>query len=85
MARHLPEGAERSRQILALLLALGEARRLTSGQLVEALATCKEAAEIARAEGAPADLARAAERMNGGAPQDTRAAEVLGSGRAKAR
>ncbi|TMJ57921.1 MAG: guanylate cyclase [Alphaproteobacteria bacterium] len=60
MARHLPEGAERSRQILALLLALGEARRLTSGQLVEALATCKEAAEIARAEGAPADLARAA-------------------------
>jgi class 3 adenylate cyclase/tetratricopeptide (TPR) repeat protein len=60
MARDLPEGADRSRQILALLLALGDAQRLTSGQLVEALATCKEAAELARAEGAPADLARAA-------------------------
>jgi class 3 adenylate cyclase len=60
MARGLPEGADRSRQILALLLTLGDARRLTSGQLVEALATCKEAAELARTEGSPADLARAA-------------------------
>jgi hypothetical protein len=60
MVRGLPEGADRSRQILRLLLALGEAQRLTSGQLVEAFATCKEAAEIARAEGSPADFAQAA-------------------------
>jgi predicted ATPase len=60
MARGLPEGPDRSRQILALLLALGEAQPVTNGQLVEAFATCKEAAEIARAEGVPADLARAA-------------------------
>jgi len=59
MVRSLPEGTNRSRQILALLLALGEAQRLTSGQLLEGLTTCKEAAEVARAEGAPADLARA--------------------------
>jgi tetratricopeptide (TPR) repeat protein len=60
MARGLPEGADRSREILALLLALGDAQRLTSAQLVEALATYKEAAELARAEASPADLARAA-------------------------
>jgi ATP/maltotriose-dependent transcriptional regulator MalT len=60
MARGLPDGGDRSRQMLAMLLALGEAQRLTSGQLAEALATCKEAAEIARVEGTPADLARAA-------------------------
>jgi class 3 adenylate cyclase/tetratricopeptide (TPR) repeat protein len=60
IARGLPEGADRSRQILALLLALGDAQRLTHGQLVEAWATCKEAAELARRGGSPADLARAA-------------------------
>jgi class 3 adenylate cyclase/tetratricopeptide (TPR) repeat protein len=60
LARRLPECPDRSRQVLALLLALGDARRRTSGQLVEALATGKEAAELARAEGVPADLARAA-------------------------
>ena len=60
MARGLPDGADRSRQILALLLALGDAQRFTSGQLVEALRTCREAAEIARTEGAPADFVRVA-------------------------
>ena len=56
----MPECAERSRLILGLLLGLGDAQRLTSGQLVEALATCKQAAELARDQGSPADLARAA-------------------------
>ena len=60
MARDLPESPERSRYILALLLALGEAQRLTNARLIEAFATCKEAAELARAEGSPVDLARAA-------------------------
>jgi tetratricopeptide (TPR) repeat protein len=60
MARGLPNGADRSRQILALLLALAEAQRMTNGQLVEAFATCKEAAEIARAEGSAAEFVRAA-------------------------
>jgi class 3 adenylate cyclase/tetratricopeptide (TPR) repeat protein len=60
LARALPEGRTRSRHILDLLLALGETQQLTSRQLVEALATFKEAAEIARTEGSPADLARAA-------------------------
>ncbi|MGC2203912.1 MAG: hypothetical protein WA633_27670, partial [Stellaceae bacterium] len=64
MARGLPESADRSRYTLALLLALGEAQRMTSGQLVEAFTTCKEAAEIARAEGASADFARAALAAN---------------------
>jgi predicted ATPase len=60
IARALPEGAERSRLILGLLLGLGDAQRFTSGQLVEALGTCKEATEIARTEGTPADFVRAA-------------------------
>src|SRR5439155_13248720 len=60
MARGLPEGADRSRQILALLLALGDARSMTSGRLVEAFATYREAAEIARSEGSTRDFARAA-------------------------
>jgi tetratricopeptide (TPR) repeat protein len=60
MARGLPEGADRSRQVLALLLALGDARCLTSGRLVEAFATYREAAEMARADGSPTDFARAA-------------------------
>ena len=41
-------------------MAPSDARRLTTGQLVEALATCKEAAAIARAVGSLADLARVA-------------------------
>ena len=36
MARGLPDGANQSRQILALLLALGDAQRRTNGQLVNA-------------------------------------------------
>ncbi len=60
MARALPESAARSRHILALLLALGGARRLTNTQLFEAFAMYQEAAELARAAGGPADLARAA-------------------------
>lgn len=60
LARRLPESADRSRRILALLLALGDAQGLTSGRLAEACVTYQEAAEIARAEGSPADLAHAA-------------------------
>ena len=60
LARALPEGRTRSRHVLDLLLALGETQQLTSRQLGEALATFKEAAEIAWTEGSPADLARAA-------------------------
>jgi tetratricopeptide (TPR) repeat protein len=60
MARGLPEGADRSSHILAVLLALGDARRLTNAQLPGARAVYREAAELAHAEGAPADLARAA-------------------------
>ena len=43
-----------------MLLALGDAQQVTLGQLAEALATYKEAAEMARTEGATAELARAA-------------------------
>jgi hypothetical protein len=60
MARALPASPQRSRWMLALLLALGDARQMTSGQLGDALATYIEAAAIARAEGAAADLAHAA-------------------------
>jgi class 3 adenylate cyclase/tetratricopeptide (TPR) repeat protein len=60
MSRGLPESPDRLRQILALLLALGDARRLTNTQLFEAFATYQEAAEVARAAGTPADLAQAA-------------------------
>ncbi len=60
MARDLPAGDERSGHLLALLLALGEARQLISSQLHEGLATFREAAELARTEGSPADFARAA-------------------------
>src|SRR5262249_10034426 len=51
---------DRSRQILVLLLALGDAQRLTHAQLAEAVETYQEAAELAGAEGSPTDLARAA-------------------------
>jgi tetratricopeptide (TPR) repeat protein len=59
MARALPDSPERSRHLLALLLPLGE-ERLTSNRLHEALATFREAAELARAEGRVTDFVRAA-------------------------
>jgi class 3 adenylate cyclase/tetratricopeptide (TPR) repeat protein len=59
LARGQPDGAGRSRQILELLLPLGDALyRTTRGQ--EALAAFKEAGELARELGSPADLAQAA-------------------------
>jgi class 3 adenylate cyclase/tetratricopeptide (TPR) repeat protein len=60
LARDLPAGDERSGHLLALLLALGEARQLISSQLHEAMETFREAAELARSAGAPEDFARAA-------------------------
>jgi class 3 adenylate cyclase/tetratricopeptide (TPR) repeat protein len=60
LARALPEGPSRSRHVLDLLLALGETQQLAGRQLGAALATFKEAAEIARTAGSPTDLARAA-------------------------
>ena len=60
LARDLPAGGERSGHLLALLLALGEARQLISSQLHEAMETFHEAAELARSAGAPEDFARAA-------------------------
>jgi class 3 adenylate cyclase/tetratricopeptide (TPR) repeat protein len=68
MAHGLPEDTERSRHMLALLLALAEARRLTSGQMAEALVASKAAAELARDIGSPAELARAALLMQDIAP-----------------
>jgi class 3 adenylate cyclase/tetratricopeptide (TPR) repeat protein len=59
LARSLPESPERSRQILNLLLLVGEAQ-LRMQHLREALHAFKEAAELATAVGAPVDLARAA-------------------------
>jgi tetratricopeptide (TPR) repeat protein len=60
MARDLPASDERSRYLLDLLLALAEAQQLTDSQLLQAVATFKEAAALAQAEGSPSDLARAA-------------------------
>jgi class 3 adenylate cyclase/tetratricopeptide (TPR) repeat protein len=60
LARALPAGRQRWRWMLDLLLALGDAKQVTLGQLAEALATYKEAAEMARTEGATEELARAA-------------------------
>jgi len=59
LARALPESVERSRQILGLLLLLGETRAQFN-RIQEALETFKDAAELARIGGSPADLARAA-------------------------
>lgn len=60
LARDLPTGDDRSSHLLALLFALGEARQLVSSQLHEAVETFREAAELARSAGSPADFARAA-------------------------
>src|SRR5262249_27962534 len=59
LARSLPESPARARQILDLLLLLGEAHS-RNRNLSEALQTFKEAFELARAVDSPADLARAA-------------------------
>ncbi|MBV8399394.1 MAG: AAA family ATPase, partial [Acetobacteraceae bacterium] len=59
LAQALPESPDRSRQILNLLLLLGEVRA-RNRQLGQALETFKEAFELARTEGSPAELARAA-------------------------
>ena len=59
LARGLPESPSRLRLVLTLLLMVGEAR-LRVTRLKEALQSFTEAAELARALGAPADLARAA-------------------------
>jgi len=59
LARGLPEGADRSWQIVELLLLLGETQ-MQFNRIQEALQTFKDAAELARAGGSPADLARAA-------------------------
>jgi class 3 adenylate cyclase/tetratricopeptide (TPR) repeat protein len=60
MARALPDGSERSRHLLALLLVLGETQLLISHRLAQALATFREAAELARDEQRVADFVRAA-------------------------
>ncbi len=58
LARALPEGPEQAQEILRLLLLLGDARsRIVD---VQAVATFREAAEIARLHGSPAELAHAA-------------------------
>ena len=59
LARSLPESPARTRQILDLLLLLGEAHS-RNRNVSEALKTFKEAFELARAVDSPADLARAA-------------------------
>jgi class 3 adenylate cyclase/tetratricopeptide (TPR) repeat protein len=59
LARELPAGAERSRQILDLLLPLGAALYRTTRR-EEALAAYKEAAALARECGSAADLTQAA-------------------------
>jgi tetratricopeptide (TPR) repeat protein len=59
LARALPEGPARSRQILNLLLLLAEAR-FRNKHLHEALQMFREAFDLARTDGSPADLARAA-------------------------
>ena len=59
LARGLPESPSRLRLVLTLLLMVGEAR-LRVVRLQEALQSFTEAAELARALGSPADLARAA-------------------------
>jgi class 3 adenylate cyclase/tetratricopeptide (TPR) repeat protein len=59
LARALPESSSRSRQILNLLLLLGETR-YRNGHLEHALQTFKEAFELARTVGSSADLVRAA-------------------------
>jgi tetratricopeptide (TPR) repeat protein len=59
LARSLPESPARTRQILDLLLLLGEAHS-RNRNVSEALQTFKEAFELARAVDSPADLARAA-------------------------
>src|SRR5207244_596064 len=59
LARQLPDSAERTQRILGLLLLLGETR-LQFNQAQEALETFKNAAELARRDGSPADQARAA-------------------------
>ena len=59
LARGLPDSLARSRYILGLLLARG-AVRLRIGPVREALQPFKDAAELARLVGSPADLVRAA-------------------------
>jgi class 3 adenylate cyclase/tetratricopeptide (TPR) repeat protein len=59
LAQSLPESVERSRQIVGLSLLLGETR-MQFNRIQEALDTFKDAAELARIGGSPADLARAA-------------------------
>jgi class 3 adenylate cyclase/tRNA A37 threonylcarbamoyladenosine biosynthesis protein TsaE len=59
LARGLPEGSERSRQTLNLLLLIGEAN-LRVLRLPEAAQNFTAAAALARTLGAPAELARAA-------------------------
>jgi class 3 adenylate cyclase/tetratricopeptide (TPR) repeat protein len=59
LARALPEGPARSRHVLDLLLALGDARA-RAGPYQECFDAYKEAAELAREVGSPADLVRAA-------------------------
>jgi len=59
LARGLADEPDRSRQILSLLLLLGEAR-LRNRRLQEALQAFREAFELARSQGSQADLARAA-------------------------
>lgn len=59
LARGLPECEARARQILDLLLPLGDSLHRTTRRR-EALAAYKEAAQLARSLGSTADLARAA-------------------------
>jgi tetratricopeptide (TPR) repeat protein len=59
LARTLPEGQARSRHVLDLLLALGDARARV-GPYEECFDAYNEAAELARGVGSPADLVRVA-------------------------
>ena len=59
LAQGLPDTVERSRHILALLLLLGETH-VQFNRIQKASETLKDAAELARIAGSPADLARAA-------------------------
>jgi tetratricopeptide (TPR) repeat protein len=60
LARTLPESLPRSRQILSLLLFLGDAHLRIQHHMQEALPIFTEAADLAKITDCPADLARAA-------------------------
>jgi predicted ATPase len=70
LARALPEGPARSRHVLDLLLALGDARA-RAGPYQECFDAYKDAAELAREIGSSADMVRADLLMARGADRET--------------